>query len=157
MNLYLVQHAEAKAKTEDPKRPLSEKGQADIQMVAAYVAKHSNIKLGQIKHSGKTRARQTAAALAEALQPAGGISQAADLTPLAEVSAWAARLAAMTEDVMLVGHLPHLSKLAALLLCQDDTKTVVAFQMGSLVCLGRDEKGVWALRWVVRPEIAGAW
>ncbi len=157
MNLYLVQHAEAKAKTEDPKRPLSEKGRADIQTVAAYVAKHSNIELGQINHSGKTRARQTAAALAEALQPAKGISQVADLTPLAEASAWATRLAEMTEDVMLVGHLPNLSKLAALLLCQDDTKTVVAFQMGGLVCLGRDEMENWALRWMVTPEIVGDW
>ncbi len=157
MNLYLVQHAEAKAKTEDPNRPLSEKGRADIQTVAAYVAKHSNIELVQIKHSGKTRARQTAESLAEALQPAEGINQVADLTPLAEASVWATRLAAMTEDVMLVGHLPHLSKLAALLLCQDDTKTVVAFQMGSLVCLGRDETGAWTLRWMVTPEIVGKW
>ena len=153
MNLYLVQHAEAKPKKEDPKRPLSEKGRADIQKVAAYVARHTSIELNQINHSGKTRARQTAAALAEDLQPSEGISQVADLTPLAEASAWATRLAEMTEDVMLVGHLPHLSKLASLLLCQDDTKTVVAFQMGGLVCLGRDEAGDWALRWMVTPEL----
>ena len=91
MNLYLVQHAEARPKKEDPKRPLSEKGRADIQKVAAYAARHTSIELGQINHSGKTRARQTAEALAEFLQPAEGVSQVADLAPLwAEVEMFTA-------------------------------------------------------------------
>jgi len=68
MNLYLVQHAEAKRKEEDPERPLSEKGRVDIRKVAVYIAGHINIKVSAIIHSGKTRARQTAEALAEYLR-----------------------------------------------------------------------------------------
>ena len=54
---------------------------------------------------------------------------------------------------MLIGHLPHLSKLAALLLCHGEAQTVVEFQMGGMVCLGRDDGDDWSLRWMVTPEI----
>lgn len=155
MKVYLVQHAEAKSKEEDPDRPLSDRGRAEIRTVAAYVAEHADIEVNQIYHSGKTRARQTAEVLAAALHSADGIDQVDDLSPLAEPSVWAARLAGMTDDAMLVGHLPHLSKLAGLLLCQDETNGVVAFHMGRIVCLSRAESGDWSVRWMVTPEIVG--
>jgi phosphohistidine phosphatase len=119
------------------------------------VAEHADIDVNQIYHSGKTRARQTAEALAAALHSAQKIDQADDLAPLAEPSVWATRLADMTEDIMLVGHLPHLSKLAGLLLCQDEAKTAVSFQMGGIVCLIQAEAGEWSVRWMVTPEIVG--
>ncbi|HEX9925867.1 MAG TPA: phosphohistidine phosphatase SixA [Anaerolineae bacterium] len=155
MKLYLVQHAEAKSKEEDPERPLSDRGWAETRTVAAYVAEHGDIEVDQIYHSGKARARQTAEALAAALHPAKGIDQADDLAPLAEAAVWAARLADMTDDVMLVGHLPHLSKLAGLLLCQDEDNSVVAFQMGGIVCLSQAQSDDWSVRWMVTPEIVG--
>jgi len=45
-----------------------------------------------------------------------------------------------------------LSKLSALLLCQDEEKKVVNFQRGGIVCLGRDESGLWSINWMVIPE-----
>jgi phosphohistidine phosphatase len=153
MQLYLVQHAAAKSKEMDPERPLSEQGWVDIRKVAAYMAKHADIKLSRIYHSGKTRAQQTAEVLAQALNPAQGIEEAEGLTPKARPSIWVNRLADLTEDVMLVGHLPHMSKLASSLLAHDDTKHVVEFQQGGIVCLRRDEAGDWFLRWMVIPEI----
>lgn len=153
MNLYLVQHAEAKSKVEDPERPLSEQGQADIRKVAAYVAAWAPLQVSHIIHSGKTRAQQTAEVLAQALSPSEGVTVSADLPPLAEPTIWAGRLTDIQTDVMLVGHLPHLSKLAALLLCQNENKKIVDFQMGGIVCLGRDEAGDWSVRWMVTPQI----
>ncbi len=153
MNLYLVQHGEAVAKTEDPERPLSDKGWEDIQRVAAYVARRTDILIRQINHSGKTRARQTAELLAEAIQPPEGVSDVPDLAPMDDPSVWVSYLAETTRDLMLVGHLPHLSKLAALLICQDGTQKVVDFKMGGVVCVGRDEEGDWSVRWMVTPEI----
>ena len=38
MNLYLVQHAEAKPKQEDPGRPLTDKGYADIEKTAKLLS-----------------------------------------------------------------------------------------------------------------------
>ncbi len=35
MELYLVQHGEAKSKAEDPQRPLTQRGREDVARVAA--------------------------------------------------------------------------------------------------------------------------
>ncbi len=153
MNLYLVQHAEAKREEEDPERPLSDKGWTDIRKVTAYIAERIDIKVIAIIHSGKMRARQTAEALAEHLNPPEGIKEAEGLEPLAEPSAWADRLAKAKDDTMLVGHLPYLSKLSAHLLSQDENKRILDFRMGGIVCLGKDESGAWSVRWMIIPEI----
>jgi len=153
MNLYLVQHAQAKPKKEDPQRPLSDRGQADIEKIAVFVGEHTTLKVDRILHSGKTRAQQTAEVLARHLNPPKGVVAAEDLEPLAEASIWVGRLADEKEDLMLVGHLPHLDKLSAKLVCQDETKSVVTFQMAGIVNLGVDESGVWRIRWMVVPEM----
>ena len=153
MNLYLIQHARAVSKEEDPDRPLSGQGRIDIDKVARFVARNGDILVRQINHSGKTRARQTAEILAQALDPTEGISDIPDLAPLDDPSVWVSYLADTTRNLMLVGHLPHLGRLAALLVCQDDSKQVVDFQMGSMVCLGRDDAGNWSFRWIITPDM----
>ncbi len=151
--LYLVQHAEAKSKQEDPDRSLSVKGQADITKVAAYIATLPLLQPpAQIIHSGKTRAQQTAEILAETLAPPNGVEISADLAPMAEVTLWAKRLNPLPEDVMLVGHLPHLSKLAALLLCYNEQKQVINFQNGGVVCLHKNDEGAWLAQWIITPN-----
>jgi len=152
MNLYLVQHGEAMSKEEDSSRPLSEKGREDVRKVAAFVAEHMKIQVASILHSGKARAQQTAQILAEHLNPSEGIMMTEGLEPLAEPSIWIERLAKTEEDSMLVGHLPHLSKLSAYLLCQDEEKKVIHFQRGGIVCLGREESGVWSINWMIIPD-----
>ena len=152
MNLYLVQHGEAVSKEEDPSRPLLEKGREDIRKVADFVAEHMKIQVASILHSGKARAQQTAQILAEHLNPLEGIMMTEGLEPLAEPSIWIERLAKTDEDSMLVGHLPHLCKLSAYLLCQDEEKKVIHFQRGGIVCLGREESGAWSIKWMIIPD-----
>ena len=160
MNLYLVQHAESKPKQEDPERGLTDKGLNDIRKVAAYLTEHTDIQVRSILHSGKTRARQTAEALAERLNPPDGITETDGLAPLDDPSIWANRvypasrgLTETDEDTFLVGHLPHLSKLASLLLSGDQDKTIISFQMAGITCLTKDEAGDWSVRWIVVPEM----
>jgi len=153
MNLYLVQHAEAKPESEDPERRLSERGRAEIRKMARFAAEHLKIRVPCILHSGKARARETAEVLAEALRPESGVEATDGLDPTADPRVWARRLTDSEEDAMLVGHLPHLSKLASLLLCGDEDKAVAAFQMGGMVCLRRDETGQWSVGWLVVPGI----
>ena len=153
MRLYLVQHAEAKREEEDPSRPLSEKGLEDITKVAKYAEKHLKIRVDLIIHSGRLRARQTADVLAEYLRPISGVMKAEGLEPLADPKVWRNRLAETATDTMFVGHLPHLSRLTGLLLFGDESKEVVAFKMGGIVCLERDEVGRWTVQWMVTPEI----
>lgn len=153
MNLYLVQHAEAKQKHEDPERSLSDKGWVDIRRVAAFIAAHSNIKVDNIFHSGKNRTQQTAQVLAQYLNPARGVEESEGLQPLDDPSMWVERLATKEEDIILVGHLPHLNKLSAYLICQDPDKKVIDFQKGGIVCLGKDESGTWSIHWMVIPRL----
>ena len=56
MYLYLVQHAESMSKEQDPDRPLTEKGLADINRMARYAASHLAVDIRRIYHSGKLRA-----------------------------------------------------------------------------------------------------
>jgi len=153
MNLYLVQHSEAKSKEEDPQRSLSEKGLVDVKKIAAFISKNIYIKVKTIFHSGKTRAQQTAEVLAQYLNPPEGIKEVEGLDPLAVPSIWVERLAKTEDDIMLVGHLPHLSKLSSLLICQDENKIVIDYKNAGVVCLKRDESNVWTVRWILVPEI----
>jgi phosphohistidine phosphatase len=153
MKLYLVQHAQPKPKEEDQERPLSEKGQTDICKIANFLAKGAQIKLNAIMHSGKMRAKQTAEVLTQYLHPPKGIKQTDGLDPLADPLIWIERLAEINEDTMLVGHLPHLAKLSALLLCKGANEKIIDFKMGGVICLKRDESDIWSILWMIIPQI----
>ncbi len=154
MKLYLVQHAEALSKEEDPDRPLSTQGRTDIGKIAAYTIGRAPVEVDQIFHSSKTRAKQTADALGNVLQPANGVKEDPDLGGGDDPSIWANRLADMNKDVMLVGHMPHLRKLASLLLCGDQDTKIIDFQNSGIVYLYRDDDNDdWMVKWILTPEI----
>lgn len=151
MNLYLVQHGVPVTKDIDPARPLSERGRQDVTEVARFIAKNMGMNVSYIHHSGKLRARQTADILAAGLdlpEP----TETDGLAPLDDPSIWTSRLEVLSDSVMLVGHLPHLAKLAAALLCGGPDTTPVAFQMGGIVGLARAEQR-WSLTWMIVPDM----
>jgi len=147
MKVYLVQHAKPKPEEEDPQKPLSEQGRADAQKVAEFA---KNIKVNKIQHSGKLRAQQTAEILGKSLGV--DVVKADSLEPMADTQIWANRLEEQSEDVMLVGHLPHLTKLASQLLTQNQEKPVISFKQGGIVCLEKTERG-WQVAWMVTPDL----
>jgi phosphohistidine phosphatase len=147
MNLYLIQHGEAKSREEDPERPLSDKGAEDVNKTARAV---SSVSVERIFHSGKLRAGQTARIFGEALGK--DIAGADSLSPMDDPSVWASRLKDEEKDTMLVGHMPHMAGLASLLLCGDPEAGVVEFRMGGVVCLKKEE-GRWSLQWMIVPEM----
>ncbi|MBS7638628.1 phosphohistidine phosphatase SixA [Candidatus Bathyarchaeota archaeon] len=151
MRLYLVQHAEAKREEEDPSRPLTDRGRREAIKVASYAAR-IGVRIEKIIHSGKLRALQTAEIMAEHLNPPGGIGKAEGLDPQADPKVFSERLKALNEDIMVVGHLPHLSRLASLLLTGDPSIEPVRFRQAGIVCLERDDRGKWSLIWALRPE-----
>lgn len=151
--LYLIQHGEAKSEQEDPSRPLSEKGVRDVRMVASFISQKAKIEAAEcIFHSGKLRAAQTAGILAEYIKPDKGVSENDGLAPMDSLVIWAERLKTIEMNIVLVGHLPHLSKLASLLLCGNPEAGMVNFKMGGVVCLKREE-GKWSVEWMVVPEM----
>jgi phosphohistidine phosphatase len=150
MWLYLVQHGEATSEEEDPDRPLTERGVVDVHRVARKAVESGTVTAARVVHSGKTRARQTAEAWGQALGVPVGPGE--DLSPRADASIWASRVAGQSEDLILVGHLPHLAELAGLLLTGDKQQTIVAFQPGGLVVLERID-GRWLVTLVLPPRV----
>jgi len=152
MFLYLVRHGDAKREEEDPSRALSEKGMYDISRIASHISQ-LNPDVLRIFHSQKLRARQTAEILFGYLKPLGGLSEVDGLSPLDSPDIWAGRIRAMRDDAILVGHLPHLGRLASLLLCGKSEQNMIALRTAGIICLHRDEAGIWTVEWMLTPEI----
>ncbi|MCW3974918.1 MAG: phosphohistidine phosphatase SixA [Candidatus Bathyarchaeota archaeon] len=154
MKLYLAQHAEAKKEEEDPARSLSEKGKRDLDKISNFL-KGKGIKVIKIFHSGKLRAKQTAEKLSEAIDSSNGIIESDGLSPLNEPEIWFERLEEEKDDIVIIGHLPHLSKLASLLLLGYTHHEAIRFKNGGVICLEKNQERKWSIQWMVTPNILG--
>jgi len=152
MKLYLVQHGEACNKAENPDRPLTNKGQRDVENIAAFL-KNSAIKPERIIHSGKLRAQQTAECLANVLAPNIELESSGIINPNDDPKAFSWQDDSWDHDTLVVGHLPFLSKLVSLLLIENEINSLVSFQPGSVICLNCDEDKNWKIEWMIRPEL----
>jgi phosphohistidine phosphatase len=111
------------------------------------------LQAGAIWHSGKKRAEQTAEILGSAVTAGEGVVQREGLSPKDEVGPVRREIEQGGQDVMIVGHLPFLSRLVACLAADGDSVEVVAFRQGGVVCMERDEEQRWSVRWMIVPEI----
>ena len=150
MKLYLVRHGEAKNKSEDPQRSLTDRGREEVTRVAAYTLS-SGMRVVQIRHSGKRRAEETAIILGEHLSPSEGVISVPGLAPNDDVRPMIDILNRQTQPLMLVSHLPFLGRLASQLVSGNPNASVVQFQAGGVVALVR-ENGDWTLNWVISPD-----
>ena len=152
MRVYLMQHGKPVPKEQDPHRPLSEKGKDEVEKMSEFLWK-SGVSVQEAFHSGKTRARQTAEIMVSQLNPEVKAQERADLSPLGDVKEIGSHIKDTDKDLLIAGHLPHLGKLASLLIAGDEAVPVVSFQQGGVVCLENDEKDHWSVAWMVVPEI----
>ena len=152
MKLYLVQHGDSLPEEVNPERPLSERGRRDVARLAEFLGRRS-IRVRQIYHSGKTRARETAELLAAQVAPGTAAAAMSGINPNDPVEPVAERIKGWDDDTLVAGHMPFMGRLAALLLAGKSESVVVAFQPGSVVCLERSVAGVWAVNWMLRPEL----
>jgi phosphohistidine phosphatase len=151
MTLFLVQHGEARPGNEDSERSLTEHGAETVSRLADWAA-GVGIKVDQIRHSGKRRAEQTATIFAKKLDTPKGVIAVKGLNPNDEVTQVAESLHGEQESIMLVGHLPHLSRLVSLLVTGKDDNVVVRFRNAGIVCLSQQEEK-WAIDWVMQPDL----
>jgi len=162
VRLYLVRHGEAQSKAADPERRLSPQGRADAKAVAALL-EPLGLRVEAVWHSPKARARQTAEILAEALDvaaatgTAGGAGRLIErdgLAPNDDVLPVADDLERRDGDLMIVGHMPFVGRLASLLAAGDEAADVAGFRTVAVCCLDRDDAGTWRIAWVVSPDTA---
>jgi phosphohistidine phosphatase len=136
---------------EDPSRPLSSDGINDSEKVAKWLAA-SKIVVNEIRHSGKKRAEQTASIFAKHLSPQQGVMATSGLNPMDDVPPIAKQLEGLQHSVMIVSHLPFLSRLVGLLLSGDPERELVRFQNSGVLCLHKD-KGRWRIKWQIVPDL----
>ena len=153
MALYLIQHGKSLPKDQDPDQGLSEEGTAETERMA-NLAKDHGVTVSQIRHSAKTRARQTAEIFARTLNPKQGVQEVSGIKPLDDVAEYAAKIN-LDENVMLVGHLPFMERITSYLITGSIDQTVFKFQNSGIVCLDKDpEKQGWVIVWTLMPTIA---
>ena len=126
MAIFLVQHGKSLPKDMDPEQGLSETGLTETRTIARVAADYK-VAVKRIHHSVKSRARQTAEIFAESLRPAEGVHQIDGIKPMDDVAAIAPGLSPET-GLMLVGHLPFMARLTALLVTGRPEPPVFKFQ-----------------------------
>jgi phosphohistidine phosphatase len=132
----------------DPTRPLSARGRAEVAKLA-QLAFDRNVEVAELRHSGILRAQQTAEILAEFLKPRGGVGRAMGLLPDDDPDIARLELDAADQPTMLVGHLPHLNRLAALLA---KGHPVGEFGPATMLCFSKNNHG-WLLEWQITPGV----
>jgi len=153
MKIYLIQHAKYMKKEDNPDRSLTKEGLDNIKEIARFLDNNIKIHIKNIFHSGKTRARQTAEILADYLYPSNGIVEKEGLNPLDDISIWVENILDMDEDIIIVGHLPHLKKLSSYLLTGEANNDIIDFKNAGVVCMDRDNSGKWIIVWIIIPDI----
>ena len=149
MRLYLVQHGVATSEEENPERPLTNEGRMASEEMARWFASLGP-SVTEIRHSGKTRAAETARIMAAGLASQVALFRKDGLGPADDPESLPGTLAGRGH-VMIVGHLPYLSRLAGLLLSGSVSASPVRFSNSGVVCL-EDEPEGWQLLWAVIPE-----
>ena len=149
MDFYLARHGEAVAEAIDGSRPLTRAGRENVERVARLAVQKA-VHVSVIFHSGILRACQTAEVFAAHLAPSGGVLAMSGLRPEDDPSLAAAELAVSKSPVMLVGHLPHMNRLAALLAPGDAEGEGINFMPAMMACYSR-EGPLWTLKWTLTP------
>ncbi len=148
MELYLVRHGEAESNVPDSGGgpPLTEGGLAHARRSAEFAAR-LGVRVAEIRHSDRLRAIQTAQEFERALgcprRQLPGLGPDDDINPLRREAA------GLQQNVMVVGHLPYLNRIAGALLAQDESMPVVVFHPASLIRLDRRDDTRWSLQLVM--------
>jgi phosphohistidine phosphatase len=152
MKLYLVQHGEAESKDVDPERPLTARGRADVDRLAAFLSA-TGVQVERVIHSGKLRARQTAERLGQAMAPHVELETSGLMSPNDSPKGFDWQSESWQRDTLIVGHLPFMARLVAHLVIDDDSQSIVSYEPGSMVCLESNQDDRWQINWMVRPAL----
>jgi phosphohistidine phosphatase len=161
MKLLIVRHADAgdadefaKTGRSDDERPLSDEGVRQMARAAAGLRSIVE-RIDILASSPLVRARQTADIVMEAygMKVVDVVESLRSTTPLAETLEWLNRVAD-ARVVAIVGHDPHLSRLATWLTTGVDAERVALKKGGACLLEFSDaiEAGSAMLRWLMTPS-----
>jgi len=165
MPLYLVRHAHAVTDEENRKRPLSERGRAQMRALAAFFNNNQLFTPAHVWHSPLLRARETAELLLNGLASDAALVETPGLLPEDDPLVIAKRLQAINTaiNIALVGHQPHLGALTTLLLRGKPARELVDVQKAAVISLGQTGEihkktglALWRINWIVTPDLLTA-
>lgn len=156
MALFLVQHGISASQEIDPEKGLTDQGKAETARIAE-VADGYGIRVARIVHSGKKRAKQTAAIIQDVLSLEVPLETISGINPQDDVRVFVEEISSESH-VMVVGHLPFLQRLVSYLTTGSENFKIYQFQNSGIVCLdsmeGQDGKLEWFIKWTLNPSIA---
>jgi phosphohistidine phosphatase len=150
MSAHRRQRGESKSEEENPQRHLTDRGIDEVRRVADFL-RPLELAVDTVWHSGKTRAQQTGELLAEVLR--ARLVERAGLGPKYQVAATKQALEQVDGNLMIVGHMPFLGKLAALLVTGSEENEIVEFQFGSVLCMECRDRVKWKVAWMITPAL----
>ncbi len=164
MLLHLVRHAHALAEEEDKTRPLSPRGRGEAARLARFLGVSGVFRPAQVWHSPLLRSRQTADDLVARLLLVDALRvEIPGLLPEDDPRELAERLHLHPKDrgdIAVVGHEPHLSALASLLVRGKARPDLVILKKCALLTLELTEAAHkktgharWRVRWQIPPEL----
>ena len=151
MFLYLVQHALSRSKKEDPERGITDTGRLETAKTGNALAE-TKPEIHFIWHSGKKRAFETAEILSVQLGIPDRVKEHKDLGPNDPVQHIKAELERTEQNIMIIGHLPYLSRLLSSLICDQNKDVILKFNNSGIVCLEKIENK-WSIVWAIIPDI----
>lgn len=152
MHIFLVRHAHADDGERDAIRPLSRKGHRQIRAISRFLSEHDAFEVEEIWHSPLRRAQETAKLLAGRLRLTAQLREKAGLKPQDDPHSISRRLRQLAGPVAIVGHDPHLSALASLLVAGSAVPSHFVLKKCAVLRLDRSGNA-WSVRWQISPEI----
>lgn len=152
MTVYLVRHAHAVDSEENPERPLSRRGRSQALTLGTFLKRSGQFEPAEFWHSPLARSRETAELLGKGLRGNASFLLLPELQPESDPRLVARRIKAATQPVAIVGHEPHLSTLATLLVA--GAMDAPVFVMKKCSALALEGAGPhWSVRWHISPDL----
>lgn len=152
MVVYLIRHAHAWDGEDDAARPVSKKGLRQISALGRFLRGSGSLATEEVWHSPLARSRQTAKLMVKRLKLRAKLVEVSGLTPEAEPALVAKRLARCHESLAIVGHEPHLSALASLLVAGSQEPPLFVLKKCAVLALKRSGTH-WQVLWQVSPDV----
>jgi phosphohistidine phosphatase len=152
MMLYLIRHAHAVDAEDDDTRVLSKRGREQVHTLVAFLKSNAAFEPAEIWHSPLLRAHETAERLKDGLKLHVPLLEMSGLRPEDPPEKMAPKLGALRHAVAVVGHEPHLSGLASVLVTGKTEPVGFVFKKGTVLAL-EGAGHHWAVRWQIAPEL----
>ncbi len=147
--VVLFRHGEAYPDTLDPQRPLTERGKVETKKVAEAL-RRAGVKVDEIIHSPKLRARQTSEIISSVLG-VHSVRESTLLLPDADPRKTLELIRDTSHNLILCGHLPNLARVFSLLYLGKDTDKSIELNTSGAVGLVEVEE--WVLSFLLDSSL----